>query len=96
MSSLKFSIIVASLFSFATPAIANPVCSTRDSLVKLLGKRYQEALTQYGISGQTNLVEIYVSKGGTFTILATRTDGISCIIAAGDSWEDQKKNVSSL
>jgi hypothetical protein len=96
MSILKYSVIFASLLSLSTPLQAAPVCSSHDSLVKLLGNRYKEALSQYGISGQSNLVEIFVSKKGTFTILATRTDGISCIIATGESWEDQLKNLTSL
>jgi hypothetical protein len=96
MSVFKYSVIFASLLSLNTSAWAAPVCSSHDSLVKLLGNRYKEALSQYGISGHTNLVEIYVSKAGTFTILATRADGISCIIATGDSWEDQMKNLTSL
>jgi hypothetical protein len=91
----KYSVVFAGLLSLSTPAWAAPVCSEHNSMVKLLGKRYQEALSQYGISGQTNLVEIFVSKAGTFTIIATRTDGVSCIIATGDSWENQLKNLTS-
>jgi hypothetical protein len=96
MSLFKYSVIFASLLSLSTPAWAAPVCSNHDSLVKVLVNRYKETLSQYGIAGQTKLVEIYVSKSGTFTILATRADGISCIIATGDSWEDQLKHLTTL
>jgi hypothetical protein len=96
MTNFKLSVIFASLLAMSAPAWTAPVCSQHDSMVKLLGNRYKEALSQYGISGQTNLVEIYVSKAGTFTIIATRSDGISCIVATGDSWENQLKNLTSL
>ena len=96
MSRFKYSVVFVSLLSLSSYAWAAPICSGHESMVKLLGKRYQEALSQYGVSGQTNLVEIFISKAGTFTILATRTDGVSCIIATGDSWEGQAKTMTAL
>jgi hypothetical protein len=70
------------------PASAAPLpCSKRDDLVKLLDGKYREGLSGFGLAGQTNLVEVYVSKQGSFTILATTPQGISCIIATGQSWE---------
>ena len=77
----------------ATPAKTQPHlkhCGKRDDVVKLLDSKYQEQLTGFGVAGQSNIVEVYVSKNGSFTILATTTDGTTCIIAAGQSWEKVK------
>ena len=51
-----------------------------------------------GIAGQVNLVEVFASKAGTWTILFTTPQGKTCIIAAGSSWEDlpPTKNLTAL
>ena len=33
------------------------------------------------------MVEIFVSDNGTWTILATGTDGKSCVLSAGEGWQ---------
>jgi hypothetical protein len=96
MSLFKYSLAFGALFALTTHSIGASTCADHDAMVKLLDKRYKEALSNYGVSGQKNLVEIFVSKVGTFTILVTRTDGVSCVVATGDNWENQLKNVSSL
>lgn len=96
MSLFKYSLAFGVLFALTAPGIAATTCADHDAMVKLLDKRYKEALSNYGVSGQKNIVEVYVSKAGTFTILVTRTDGVSCVVATGDNWESQLKNVSSL
>lgn len=40
-----------------------------------------------GISGDGNLVEIFASPRGTFTVVKTSPRGISCIVDFGDSWQ---------
>ena len=60
--------------------------------------KYQETGKALAIAGQVNLVEVFASKAGTWTILVTTPEGKSCIIAAGNSWEDlpPSKNLTSL
>ena len=41
-----------------------------------------------GIAGQKNLVELFVSKSGSWTMLMTTPEGMTCIMATGQSWED--------
>jgi hypothetical protein len=72
----------------AQTAGASPMpCMLHDDLVKLLDTKYQEELNGYGIAGQRNLVEVFFSAKGSFTVVATNAKGLSCIIAAGHSWE---------
>lgn len=98
---LKFNIIFACVSLIAlgssNPAHAS-MCGKRVDFIKALNDKYQESGKALGIAGQVNLVEIFASKAGTWTILVTTPEGKTCIIAAGSSWEDlpPTKNLTSL
>jgi hypothetical protein len=85
---------LASSFAMAQPS----TCSKREDVLKLLDKKYSESATGMGLIGDTNMIEVYVSEKGTFTILATNKQGVSCILAAGQNWEGQEpqKHLSSM
>jgi hypothetical protein len=83
--------ILGACLALSNTAQAQSTCSDRDSIVKVLDQNYKETLSNYGVAGHVMLLEVYVSKVGTFTILASRPNGISCIIAAGDNWETESK-----
>jgi hypothetical protein len=40
-----------------------------------------------GLAGADRVVELLVSKSGTWTLIATGPSGTSCLIAAGENWE---------
>jgi hypothetical protein len=96
MTIFKYAFAVALVLSSAHSSLSAPTCARYQDLMKILSTRYQEKISAYGLTKQQQKVEIFVSKNGTFTILATTTDGISCIIAVGDSWELELKNLTSL
>ena len=62
-------------------------CGPRDQIVAQLGTVFSEAQNGMGIIDQTAVVEVFVSDQGTFTILASGTDGTSCILASGEGWD---------
>jgi hypothetical protein len=62
-------------------------CGDRGKLITMLDAKYSEGLSGFGVTGQSQLVEVFVSDGGSFTIVITNSKGVSCVIAAGDSWE---------
>lgn len=84
--------------ALAVDAIAAGMCGYRADLVKELSDKYQESGRAIGIAGQINLVEVFASKAGTWTILLTTPQGITCVMAAGSSWEDlpPSKNLTAL
>jgi hypothetical protein len=90
--------IALAAFLGAAPAEAASLCGKREDFVKALTDKYHETTKAMGITGQTSLVEIYASKAGTWTILVTQPSGVTCIIAAGNSWEDlpPSKNLTAL
>ncbi len=98
----KFNIVFACISLIAlgssNPAQALGMCGSRADFIKALSDKYQETGKALGIAGQVNLVEVFASKAGTWTILVTTPEGKSCIIAAGNSWEDlpPSKNLTSL
>jgi hypothetical protein len=58
----------------------------KDAVVKL-DRTYGERQIGFGLSQHgESVVELFVSESGTWTVLITRTDGLSCIAAAGDNW----------
>ncbi len=71
----------------ATPAPAMDYCADRAAMVKSLSEKYSESPTAIGQVNGTAVIEVFVSKQGTWTILATGTDGQSCVVSAGEAWE---------
>ncbi len=61
-------------------------CGDRDQIVKLLDQRFKEVKFAMGLASNVNLFEVFLSKKGTWTILSTRANGKTCIVAAGKSW----------
>ena len=62
-------------------------CLPRADAIAKLKLHYQEQQVGIGVTARgSSLVELYVSERGTWTILMTRADGISCIAAAGENW----------
>jgi hypothetical protein len=63
-------------------------CAARDEVVRKLEERFGETLQSVGLQQDENLVEVYSSeRTGSWTILMTRPDGMSCLLAAGQLWE---------
>jgi type IV secretory pathway TrbL component len=99
---IKFNIVCACVSLLAlgasSPTQAASMCGNRADFIKALNDKYQESGKAIGIAGQVNLVEVFASKSGTWTILFTTPQGKTCIIAAGSSWEDlpPTKNLTAL
>ena len=70
-----------------TTAEARTFCAPRDNVVKILDKRFSEKRQAIGLASQTGLVELYVSNGGTWSMVRTNVQGVSCVIASGHAWE---------
>ncbi len=66
-------------------------CGPRETIVAQLGELFQEAQSGMGIVDTSAVVEVFVSEAGTFTILASGTDGTSCILASGEGWDGAKQ-----
>jgi hypothetical protein len=89
----------AALALFCGPAGATNMsyCGERVKIVEVLASKYQEARLSGGIIGQegTGIMELFVSKKGTWTMLATMAEGKTCIVAAGQNWADMPEKVAA-
>ncbi len=67
--------------------MAMNMCGERDRLVGELEQHFNETVTAIGVVDERAVVEVFVSDSGSWTIVATGTDGLSCILSAGEGWE---------
>ncbi len=74
----------------ATPAFAQMVCGNHEDIKKRLETGYQEVPTGMGLAGNGGVIELFTSEKGTFTIVLTRPNGMSCLMAVGENWEAVK------
>lgn len=82
---------VLALLLLASPAFAQspaplPRCAQHREFAAMLLDRYKETPVASGIVSAGGMVEVYASKRGTWTVLATNVEGMSCIVAGGNSW----------
>lgn len=76
------------LMATQSAAQANRYCAPRDSVVQRLAENYGESRQSIGLGQQGTMIETFASSDtGTWTILSTNPRGISCIEAAGYSFE---------
>jgi hypothetical protein len=82
-------LVAAAVSLLALPAFAQPAaCSSRDNVLKQLSSQFSEAPIGMGVVGNGGIIEFLSSKAGqTWTIILTMPNGVSCLIAAGESWE---------
>ncbi len=71
----------------ASPASAQSACGPREQLVKLLADQYKEDPVGMGLAQPGQVLEVFASSSGSWTMVITLPDGKACMIAAGDNWE---------
>ena len=86
MPLLRTLAVAAAILPGALHAQSN--CGARDSVVDKLAVKYGEAFAGGGLQNAESVFEVWSSEEkGTWTILLTRADGISCIVAHGTNWQ---------
>jgi hypothetical protein len=87
-----FSLIVASaLFLSAPSANAEQFCAPRDRAVIQLEKQFGELVSGRGLAENgRRMIELLVSEKGYWTVLISDSNGRSCVMASGESWQGKK------
>jgi hypothetical protein len=75
--------VAASGFS----ASAQSQCGPRQDLVKNLGDKFKESPIGRGLTQPGQVLEIFASQSGSWTMVVTTPNGTSCLIAAGENWD---------
>lgn len=64
-----------------------PYGLSRDEVVAGLGDEYKEVPVAGGIATNGSILEVFASPdGGSWTIIVTRPDGRSSVVAEGEGW----------
>lgn len=63
-------------------------CAARAQVVQALAETYGETRRAIGLAGDQLVMETFASaESGSWTILVTRPDGVSCLVASGLGYE---------
>jgi hypothetical protein len=66
-------------------------CHDAQEIARQLGAKYAEAPIAFGLQSNGNLLQVYASgQQGTWTVVSTTPNGVSCIVAAGRQWESRR------
>lgn len=64
-------------------------CGQRATVLDYLSAKYSEKPIAMGIAANGGLIEVLTStEGSTFTIIVTMPEGETCMVAAGEGWEN--------
>lgn len=84
---------VAAALVFGAAAIAPPAvhaqgnCGPRELITERLQSKFSERLSGGGLQNENQVLEIWTSDTtGSFTVIVSRADGTSCIVASGQNW----------
>jgi hypothetical protein len=77
---------LASAMVFAASPASAAACAPRDQFARHLDTNYQEQSQGLGVATDGSLFEIFTSDKGTWSLLITNGQKVSCIVAAGDMW----------
>jgi len=89
---LSASLAVITYSAAAQTASGRPQCNDRKQVLDLLAQKYKEAPIASGITNNGGLVEVLTdAKGGTWTIIVTTPQGVSCLVAAGEGWRKMEQ-----
>ena len=69
-------------------------CGPRDKVVERITGKAGAQRQALGLSGQTSMVELYVATNGRWVMTVTRPDKLTCVLAAGSSWESVPMKVA--
>ena len=72
------------------PSVVNAqpkLCAPSADVINKLSKQYDEKPVAMGLQSSGNLLQVFVSKKGTWTVVSETPRGMSCIIAVGTNWE---------
>jgi len=84
--------------ALAAPASAQSMaCGLRADIVASLGGKFGETRYGGGLAGPSAIFGLFASEEtGTWTILRTGANGMSCVMAVGNGWQSDEAPVSAI
>lgn len=91
IAGLVLSVVASSSIS----AVAQPnqaTCTDRTSALAHLAKNYEEKPIAMGLASSGGVLEVLTNeKGSSWSIIVTMPSGMTCLVAAGEGWENLKR-----
>lgn len=85
----KIGALLLALIGGPAPAQDMRNCAPRDAVIGRLAERYGETRQSIGLGANNAVVEMFAAREtGTWTIILTLPNGLSCLIASGQAYED--------
>jgi hypothetical protein len=86
---LAENMIVRTPTTAETPSAVGEICvSDYEQLAAKLQQAYAEVPVSAGLGQDGNLVSVFASPStGTWTMVMTRPEGTSCVLAVGEAWQ---------
>jgi len=81
------SVALPAMAGTAPPAMTQLPCGSRTEIIEILTTTYGEREVAHGLANTGALAQVFVGPDGTWTIVATSPNGVSCLIGAGHDWE---------
>ncbi len=76
------------LLGVQSSASAQSVCAAHAEVRRQLGSAYSETQVAIGLASNGGVVEVFsTDDGASWTIVMTMPTGMSCVVAAGEAWE---------
>ena len=73
---------------------AQSQCGPHDAIIKVLNAKFQENQRAIGLINEKAMMEVYISPKGTWTMVVTNEAGMSCVLAAGEAWDEMPIQVA--
>lgn len=70
-------------------AVQQMPCAARGEVVKMLRDRFGESPIAHGIAHTGAVAEVFLGPKGTWSIVATAPNGMSCMVGSGENWQSQ-------
>ncbi|MEP4198971.1 MAG: hypothetical protein ABJL99_25375 [Aliishimia sp.] len=72
-------------------------CAPRESVVERLAEKYGESRQSMGLGANNAVVEVFASSAsGSWTITVTSPNGLTCLVASGQAFEELAEALPSI
>ena len=79
----------------AQEAAANVVCDQRNTFVQALEQKFSEQPVALGLTSDGKVLEVLASASGSWTMIVTAPNGLSCVLTAGEAWSKHKPPIQT-
>lgn len=66
---------------------AGQVCGDRDNILAHLSDNFEEKPVAIGLDSRGRVMEVLAAESGTWTVVITMPNGLSCLLASGQRFE---------